>query len=90
MRFSGLTLWVADNTLSEKFYKKLGADIAQPDDNSSVVDLGGVELTLVSMRDEDEFLDDSLNPAKGKGMYIYLQVDDVDQTYSELVKRGLT
>jgi uncharacterized glyoxalase superfamily protein PhnB len=41
------------------------------------------------MRDEDEFNGDSLSGAKGKGMYIYVKIDDVDAEYDRQLKLGL-
>ena len=49
-----------------------------------------VDGVLVNMRDEDEFSKDSMSGKKGKGMYVYIQVDDVDAKYQELLKLGLT
>lgn len=90
MKVAGLVLWTLDNTLSVKFYKKLGFDVVESDDRGSVVQLGDFKLWLMSMRDEAEFNTDSLAGDKGKGMYIYIQTDNVDALYHELVAKGLT
>ena len=89
MEISGLVLWVQDNTLSVKFYKKLGFEVVESDDRGSVVQLGSFKLWLMSMRDEEEFNTDSLSGSKGKGMYVYIRADDVDKLYRELVAKGL-
>ena len=89
MKFTSILLWVQENKLSEKFYKKLGFDIAQSDDEISTVKLGDFELMLVNMRDEDEFNGDSLSGTKGKGMYIYIKVTDVDHEYNRQMNLGL-
>ena len=77
MRFTNILLWVQENKISEKFYKKLGFEVLVSTDAYSEIQLGEFSITLVNMRDEDEFNGDSLSGIKGKGMYIYIKVDDV-------------
>lgn len=90
MKITGLVLWVQDNTLSVKFYKKLGFELVQSDERNSTVKLGEFEIMLISMRDEAEFNSDSLSSDKGRGMYVYIHVDDIDAKYAELLKLGIT
>lgn len=89
MRASGLLFWAQDSRASEKFYKKLGFEVIRSDDSHSVVKLGMFELTLVTMRDEDEFARDALANDKGRGVCLYIAVSDVDAAYSELIADGL-
>lgn len=88
MKVTGLVLWVQENRISEKFYKKLGFEVITSDEEHSVIGLDGFELTLVNMRDDQKFEKDSMSSAKGRGMYIYISVDDVNQTYKDLVSQG--
>ena len=88
MKITNLVLWVQENKLSERFYKKLGFQVAQSDDDHSLVLLHGFGLDLVSMRDEAPFTRDSMAGDKGRGLYIYLHVDDVNATYRMLVAKG--
>lgn len=88
MKFTNLVFWVQENKLSEKFYKKLGFEVVLSNDTHSVVSLGNFVIDLVSMRDEDEFSRDSLSSEKGKGMYVYFRVENVDETYEELTNKG--
>lgn len=90
MKVSGLLFWVQENKLAEKFYKKLGFDVARSQDDHSVVSLNGFVITLVSMRDEDIFTKDSMTPEKGRGMYVYIKVDDIDKKYAELIANKIT
>lgn len=76
-----------ENKLSEKFYKRLGFDVVRSDDSHSAVRLGNFEIVLVSMRDEEPFTNDAIALEKGRGMYIYVLVDDIDNTYSRLQKK---
>lgn len=88
MKITSVLLWVQENRASEKFYKKLGFEVLRSDDFHSVVSLGGFELVLVNMRDEEEFAKDSMAAEKGRGMYIYILVDSVDAKHQELIDRG--
>lgn len=90
MRFTGLLFWVQENRLSEKFYKKLGFDAVKSADDHSIMKLGNLEITLVNMRDEEPFTNDSMTSAKGRGMYVYIEVEDVDQEYQRQAILGLT
>jgi len=89
MKITSILLWVQENQLSAKFYKKIGFDVVRSTDDHSVVKLNGFELTLVSMRDEEPFTNDSMTPDKGRGMYIYVHTDNVDEIYDEFVNKGL-
>lgn len=88
MRVTNILLWVQENKLSEKFYKKLGFDVVRSDDTHSVVRLNDFELMLVNMRDETEFAKDSMSSEKVRGVYIYVAVDDVDVAYEKMKARG--
>lgn len=89
MKITNLLFWVQENGLSTKFYKKLGFDVVRSADDHSVVALNGFEITLVNMRDEDKFAKDSMSGDKGRGVYVYIKVDDVDAKYKELNELGL-
>lgn len=89
MKITSLVLWVADATLSYKFYKKLGFEVGELTDRHAIVSCGGFEIQLITMRNEDEFNKDSLSSDKGRGMYVYVDVENVDVKYAELVKLGI-
>jgi uncharacterized glyoxalase superfamily protein PhnB len=84
MQVTGLVYWVLDNKISEKFYKKLGFDILESDEGHSLVKLGDFEISLVGIRDESEFRNDAMTSEKGKGSYLYIQVEDVDRLYEKV------
>lgn len=90
MKITNLLFWVQENKLSEKFYKKLGFDVLQSDDEHSLVALDGFKIDLVNMRDESKFARDSMAADKGRGLYIYINVNDVDVKCRELLALGLT
>ena len=89
MKVTNLLFWVQENRLSEKFYKKLGFEVIESDDTYSRVSLNNFEIILVNMRDEETFAKDSMAAEKGRGMYVYLQVDDVDEQYQKLISQGM-
>lgn len=89
MKITSLVFWVADATLSYKLYKKLGFEVGEVTDRHAVVKLGNFEIMLVTMRDEESFNKDSLSSEKGRGMYVYIYVDDIDAKYAEITKLGL-
>lgn len=90
MKVTNILLWVQENKESERFYKKLGFAVTASTDGYSEVEHGTFKIVLVNMRDEDEFAGDSLAGEKGKGLYVYVWVDDVDAQYEKLVDAGLT
>jgi catechol 2,3-dioxygenase-like lactoylglutathione lyase family enzyme len=89
MKISNLVFWVQDATLSVKFYKKVGFEIRSVTDRDATVSAGGFDIVLVTMRDEDDFARDALAASKGRGMYVYVAVADVDATYARLVAKGV-
>ncbi len=89
MKITNILFWVQENKLSEKFYKKLGFGVVHSDDDHSVVSLGDFKIDLVSMRDEDPFTKDSMAGDKGRGVYVYIHADDVDETYKIFVTSGI-
>jgi uncharacterized glyoxalase superfamily protein PhnB len=89
MKTTSLLLWVQENHISEKFYKRLGFDVKSSADDHSVISLNGFEIILVNMRDDEEFVNDSLASDKGRGMYIYIKVNDIDETYKKFVENGI-
>lgn len=89
MNITHILCWTQENRLSEKFYKKIGFEVVRSDDQMSVVALNGFEMWLLSMRDEEKFAGDALARDKGKGVYIYIAVDDVDATHQRLLKKGI-
>lgn len=89
MKFTNILIWSQDNVSSQKFYKKIGFEVKSSTDYYSELSLGGFELVIVNMRDDDEFNGDSLGGDKGRGMYFYIWVDDVDAEYARQLGLGL-
>jgi uncharacterized glyoxalase superfamily protein PhnB len=84
MKVTNLVFWVQENRISEKFYQKVGFELVESDDSHSRMRENGFDIVLVNMRDDDLFARDSMIGKKGKGMYVYIEVLDVDKKYKEL------
>jgi uncharacterized glyoxalase superfamily protein PhnB len=82
-------LWVNENRLSEKFYRKLGFEIIESSETYTIAKLNDFTITLVNVRDEERFAHDAFTGKKGKGMYLYIHVDDIDAQYKLLKSVGL-
>ena len=89
MNATGLLFWVQENKTSEKFYKKLGFSVIRSDEEVSIVDLNGFTITLLNMRNDEEFNRDSLAGSKGKGMYVYIRVKDVDDFFISIKGKSI-
>lgn len=89
MKVTSILFWTQENKVSEKFYKKLGFEVVRSDDQHSLVELGNFQITLVNMRDEEEFAKDSMAAERGRGVYVYMYVDDVDTQYDKFIKLGI-
>lgn len=61
MKITNLLFWVQENTISAKFYKKLGFEVVCSDDHVTRVALQGFAIDLLNMRDEDKFAKDALS-----------------------------
>ena len=90
MKITGLILWVQENTISEKFYKKIGFDVSSDSDSYSLASLNGFELSLVNIREEKEFSRDAFSSDKGRGFYIYIESSsDINELYKQFLKLNL-
>jgi catechol 2,3-dioxygenase-like lactoylglutathione lyase family enzyme len=90
MKITGLILWVQENTISEKFYKKIGFDVSSDSDSYSLASLSGFELSLVNIREEGEFSRDAFSSDKGRGFYIYIESgSDINELYQQFLKLNL-
>lgn len=74
MKFTNMLIWSQENKLSEKFYKKLGFEVATSTPDYSEVKLGDFEIVIVNMRDVDEYNGGSLSGDKVRGIYAIILV----------------
>ena len=90
MKVTNVLYWVDSLDKSRDFYKKLGFTIKTDDSHYVEMELGQFGITLVPIAEaEPEFQHDSHASEKGKGMYLYINVKDVDAKHQELKKLNL-
>jgi len=88
---SSLTLYVNDLQRSAAFYESLGFDKRKNGENTVTLYSNWFAVTLVGSKDEDkaEFQKDAQATYKGAGIFVNLNVDDVDAFYKEVLAAGL-
>ncbi len=90
MKVTNVLYWVDNLAKSREFYKQLGFTVKTDDSHYVELELGQFGITLVPAAEaEPEFHHDSRASEKGKGMYLYISVEDVDAKYKELAKADI-
>ncbi len=87
MKFNYILLYVSDLNKTASFYEKLGFEIAKQTDNYIIAKLGDFELHCYDQA--KVFFKQDIDRFKGAGVFLYINVDNVDEKYSELVNNGL-
>lgn len=89
---NGLMLYATDVQASLDMYQKLGFDVvgAHPPLYGSVK-LGDILIQFQDKRNptDPDFQAEAMAEPKGGGLFIYLQVSDVDRYYADIQKRGV-
>lgn len=90
MKVTNILFWVDDLAASREFYQRLGMMLKMDKPDCVELALGEFIISLVpSAKAGQEFASDAHAAVKGKGMYLYIQVDDVDVTHAELKTKGI-
>ena len=91
MRATNNLYLVESVAASVVFYEKLGfaKKVDEGGDAWAEVALGDFSLMLIAVGDSNgpEFVKDEQAKDKGMGMYLFVQTDDVDATYKDLIGR---
>jgi catechol 2,3-dioxygenase-like lactoylglutathione lyase family enzyme len=91
--FNLLGLYAKDLSASISFYKTLGFELASNDGSIAEMKLGGMRIQFVAQetaRDQDEsFQKDAFGEPKGTGVYINIEVSDIDDYYDQLIQNGI-
>jgi len=86
-------LYVKDPGASASFYKRLGFEIVSNDGGVAEVRLGSVRVQFVAQdtakQQDESFQKDAFGEPKGTGMYINVEVDDIDDFYTQLVEASI-
>ncbi len=88
-----LGFYVKDTAVSVAFYKRLGFAVVQDDGAVGEVKLGTVRLQFIAQDTAKEmsegFQSDAFGEPKGTGMYINVEVTDIDEYYQTLLDSGV-
>lgn len=87
-KLDSLLLYVNDVANSAKFYRDLGFKIPKQTDTMVIAKLGGFEIHCHD-RKTTVFQEESQIEQKGAGIYIYINVEKIDDYYKSLLEKGL-
>jgi len=88
---NGLVFYATDVVASAKLYQKLGFQILDQGKGFANLILNHM---LVNFQDKNNptdpsFVAEAMSEPKGKGLFIYIQVDDIDEYYQKIQSRGV-
>jgi catechol 2,3-dioxygenase-like lactoylglutathione lyase family enzyme len=88
---SGLVFYVQDMDKTAEFYEKLGFTFTDREPNYLSIRLNWFWLDFHPQDKADipEFQKEADLTIKGAGQFTYISVDNVDESYNELVDKGL-
>ncbi len=89
MKFNSILLYISNVETSSDFYQKLGFKIDTKDDKSVTVSLENLQLQLFD-KEKVEFKQYSEVDPNTFSVFFYIEVDDVDEKYKELISNDLT
>jgi predicted lactoylglutathione lyase len=84
MKFNSILLYISNIETSSDFYQKLGFKIDTKDDKSVTVSLENLQLQLFD-KEKVEFKQYSEVDPNNFSVFFYIEVDDVDEKYKELI-----
>jgi methylmalonyl-CoA/ethylmalonyl-CoA epimerase len=86
-------LYVKDIEASVSFYKELGFEVVSNDGSVAEVRLKEMRIQFIAQetaRDQDEsFQKDAFGEPKGTGIYLNVEVDNIDDYYRQLESLGI-
>lgn len=88
---SGIVCYVKNLKKTVAFYEKLGFVIKNKDQSHVKIysNWFWIDLLPISKEKKTEFQKEAHAAHKGAGLYVYLSVDNVDEFYTELLKKGM-
>jgi catechol 2,3-dioxygenase-like lactoylglutathione lyase family enzyme len=88
-----LGMYVRDVQASIAFYTKLGFKVVKNDGDIAEVNLGDFRLQFVGSHTaenmDESFKKEAFGEPKGLGMYINIEVTDIDTFFHELQEKGI-
>lgn len=91
LSISGIVAYVKDTAKTAEFYEKLGFIITKNDPEHLSIRLNWfwVDFHPQNKEDKPEFQKEANLENKGAGQFLYIKVDNVDDFYEGVKKRGL-
>ena len=88
---AGFSCYVTDLGKTIQFYEALGVEFKVKKDDHAVAYINWYRMDFISVSkaDRPEFVDQSELQNKGLGVFLNFSVDNVDESYQELVEKGL-
>lgn len=87
-------LYVKDVETSISFYKELGFEVISNDGVVGEIKLGTMKLDLIAQDTAKEqgesFQKEAFGEPKGTGVYIYVEIDNIDDYFKQLKEAGIT
>lgn len=87
-RLDSLFLYVTNTHKTAEFYRKLGFEIDKEEKDFTLVRLNDFEIHCHD-KTEVNFRNESNIEPKGAGVYIYVDVENIDEYYKSLMEKGL-
>ncbi|MGE5392227.1 MAG: VOC family protein [Candidatus Saccharibacteria bacterium] len=84
---NSILFYSSDTGKTAEFYRTLGFTVGERF-GSVTAALNGFELVFVD-KNKAEFQKEAQTDPKGVGVFLYVQVDDVDQVHRSLVDKGV-
>jgi catechol 2,3-dioxygenase-like lactoylglutathione lyase family enzyme len=84
---SGIVCYVEDLVVTKDFYTRLGFQVDSQDNQQVSLSLNGFWFDCIEAVAEtkSEFQAEAASSHKGAGLYIYIEVDDVDVFYKSVI-----
>ncbi len=88
---SAYTCYVKDLDKTADFYEALGLTVKERTPNRLIIYINWYRIDFVKVSDDDypQFRNEAEAANRGAGIFLYFSVDDVDETYKEMVAAGI-
>lgn len=89
IKLNRILLYVTDPHQSARFYEKLGFEIKEESDDFAIASLDSFLIHLHNQK-VTHFPKDAKTKNKGAGVFIYIEVDDIEKFHQGLIAKGIT
>jgi catechol 2,3-dioxygenase-like lactoylglutathione lyase family enzyme len=90
-KLDSLLFYVSNVGKTVDFYRKIGFEQTRLEKNLAEVSLKSFRLQFIdqSTAKDPEFRKEATARQKGSGLYIYIEVEDIDEYHKSLLEKGL-